>query len=131
MLWSIAYSRILDSHLAILSTKGWLEAPSNSSYHMYSGITGFSSKDQTLTSLTDEDEERGNEGEEINALSAGVEPFDLDEEDERSGNEGEEIDINIYPGGQADLYRRWIRLQVDRWQATQKIQQPSPVHQPL
>jgi hypothetical protein len=48
----------------------------------------------------------------------GVEPSDLAEEDERSGHEG---DTKINPGGQADLYQRWICLQVDRWQATQKI----------
>jgi hypothetical protein len=122
LLWSIAYSRILDNHLAILSANGWLGAPSNPSYPIYSSFTIFSSaKDQTLTLLTDEDEECGNKGEEIKALSAGVEPSDLAEEDKRSGHEEEEIDTNINPGGQADLYQWWIHLQVDRWQATQKI----------
>jgi len=134
LLWSTAYSRILDNHLAILSANGWLGAPSNPSYPTYSGFTTFSyAKEQTLTLFTDEDEEHWNEGEEIKALSAGVEPSDPAEKDEGSGHEGEEIDTDIEPGGQADLYRRWIRLQVDRWQATHKIttilaRSPTPVN---
>jgi hypothetical protein len=125
---------MLDNHLAILSANGWLRAPSNPSYTIYSNFTTFSSaKDQTLTLLTDEDEERGNEGEEIKALSAGVEPSDLAEEDERSSHEREEIDTNINLGGQADLYQWYICLQVDRWQATRKIttilaHSPTPVN---
>ena len=122
LLWSIAYSWILDNYLAILSTNGWLRVPSNLSYPIYSGFTTFSyTKDQTLTMFTDEDEECRNEEEEIKALSAGGEPFDLAEEDEGGGYEGEGINTDIMPDGQADLYWRWIRLQVYRWQATRKI----------
>jgi hypothetical protein len=89
LLWSIVYSQILDNHLAILSANGWLGAPSNPSYPTYSGFTTFSyAKEQTLTLFTDEDEEHWNEGEEIKALSAGVEPSDPAEKDEGSGHEG-------------------------------------------
>lgn len=79
--------------------------PSNLSYPIYSGFTTFSyTKDQTLTMFTDEDEECRNEEEEIKALSAGGEPFDLAEEDEGGGYEGEGINTDIMPDGQADLY---------------------------
>ena len=54
--------------------------------------------------FTDEDEECRNEEEEIKALSAGGEPFDLAEEDEGGGYEGEGINTDIMPDGQADLY---------------------------
>jgi len=160
LLWSIAYSRILENHLEILRQNGWLAAPINMEYRAYSGFTNFEySKEQTITTV-DNDEQGGNEGQEINALSAGSQLSDLAEEDEEGnggwtstsstggnpvglagedgegGHEGEEIDAlrkDHMPFGLADVYHRWIRLQVDHWQATRKIisklaRSPAPVN---
>jgi hypothetical protein len=160
LLWSIAYSRILENHLKILGQNGWLAAPINREYDTYSGFTSFTyAKDQTIPTA-DDDEQGGNEGQEINALSAGSQlsdlagedregnggwtsasstggnPVGLAGEDGAGGHEGEEIDAlrkDHTLSGLADVYHRWIRLQVDRWQATRKIisklaRSPAPIN---
>ena len=115
LLWSIAYSRILENHLEILHQNGWLAAPTNRSYPIYSCFTTFErTKDQVIT--TTDDEQGGNEGQEINALSADGQLSDLAEEDGEGGEEGEDTPVSL-----AEVYHWWIRLQVDRWQATRKI----------
>jgi hypothetical protein len=135
LLWSIAYSRILANHLEILRQNGWLAAPINMEYRTYSGFTKFEySKEQIIP--TADDEQGGNEGQEISSLSAGSQLSDLAGEDEQGGPEGEEIDAlrkDHTLSGLADVYHRWIRLQVDRWQATRKIisklaRSPAPVN---
>jgi hypothetical protein len=157
LLWSIAYSRILENHLEILRENGWLAAPTIRDYPTYSGFTTFErSKDQDTTTAND-NEQGGNEGQEINTLFAGCQLSDLAEEDEEGdggrtgvsstggnpvglagedGEGGHEINAlckDRTPVGLADVYHRWIRLQVDRWQATRKIisklvRSPAPVN---
>jgi len=158
LLWSIAYSRILENHLEILRKNGWLAAPTYKDYPTYFDFTTFErSKDQVITTA-DDDEQGGNEGQEIDALSAACQLSDLAEEDEdgnggrtsassaggntadlagedeEGGHEGEikALCKDHTPVGLADVYHRWIRLQVDRWQATRKIisrlaRSPAPV----
>jgi hypothetical protein len=126
--------------LEILWKNGWLVAPINIEYHTYSDFTNFECTKEQVITTADDDERGGNEGQEINTLSASSHESDPAEEDEEGdgegGHEGEEINAlckDHTPVGLADVYRRWIRLQVDRWQATRKIvsrlaRSPAPVN---
>ena len=196
LLWSIAYSRILENHLEILRQNGWLAAPVNRDFSFYSDFTHFegNKKQEIFTAdeggnkweavnalsasglargdeggsstsdnsaglagedvekqdiiTAEEDEEGGNKWGAVNALSASAlvegdeegsstsdNPAGLPGEDVEGGHEGEEINA-LYAGempvGLADVYHRWIRLQVDRWHAIRKItssltRSPAPI----
>ncbi len=198
LLWSIAYSRILENHLETLRQNGWLEAPVNRDFSIYCDFTHFNFKGNNKQEIftadeggnkweavdalsasglargdeggsstgdnsaglagedvktqeiftADEDEEGGNKWEAVNTLfPSGLVGGDEEEsstsdnlagladEDVEGGNEEEEINA-LYaeevPVGLADVYHRWIRLQVDRWHAIRKItssltRSPTPI----
>jgi hypothetical protein len=196
LLWSIAYSRILENHLELLRKNGRLEVPVNRDFSHYRNFTHFEreKKQEIFTAdkggneweavnassasglargdeggsstsdnsaglagedvktqeifTADEDEDGGNKWEAVNALFAsglvegdeeGSSTSDnlagLADEDVEGGNEGEEINA-LYaeevPVGLANVYHRWIRLQVDRWHAIRKItssltRSPTPI----
>ena len=67
LLWSIAYSRILENHLELLHKNGWLQAPVNRDFFLYRGFTDFErkKKQEIFTAA-----EGGNKWEAVNALSA-------------------------------------------------------------
>jgi hypothetical protein len=120
LLWSIAYSRILENHLGILRLKGWLEAPVNRDFSSYHDFTHFEKKDNQEIFTADASSASGLVGGDEEGSSTSDNMAGLADEDVEDGHEGEEISAlyaDEIPVGLADVYRRWIRLQVDRWHA--------------
>jgi hypothetical protein len=138
LLWSIVYSHILENHLDILHQNRWLTLPINWGFSVYCDFTTFKhNKNGQEIFTASEEEESWHEGEVVNRLSAsglarGDEggSFTSDNlveiacEDVEGGREGEEVCILFADKklvGLANIYLRWIHLQVDCWQVTHKL----------
>jgi hypothetical protein len=134
LLWSIAYSRALENHLETLRHNGWLALPVNGKLSDYRDFTKFTGLKKQEIITADKDKEDGDGGDEWGS-SMSDNPAGIAGEDGEGVQEGEEIRA-LYadkkPVGLADIYHRWIRLQVDRWHAARKItsslvRSPNPV----
>jgi hypothetical protein len=112
LLWYIAYSRILQDHLKVLASKQWLTRPENSTDNLstYNQFTTFKqTRDKTISIASS-----GNSQDEDGAGS--------DDEGGTAGDaENDEARVLLEKLSLAEVYKAWIRLQVDRLQAVRKI----------
>jgi hypothetical protein len=119
LLWLIAYSRILEDHLKILHRNRWLALPVNTvdQLALFFQFTTFEHiQEQVVVQPTGEDDggadEAGGDG------GGGVEDGkNEDEEFMTIANNAIQSDCTNL----AQTFLAWIRLQVDRWQASRKI----------
>jgi hypothetical protein len=119
LLWLIAYSRILEDHLKILHQNRWLALPVNTvdQLALFFKFTTFERiKEQVVVQPTGEDDGGVNEA----GGDGGGDVKDGKNEDEEFmtiANNPIQSDCTDH----AQTFLAWICLQVDRWQASQKI----------
>lgn len=112
LLWSIAYSQILQDHLKVLVSKGWLARPENLRDNLmkYNQFTTLKcGKDRTISFASS-----GNSQDEDDAGNN-------DEGNTAGEAENDETKTILEDANMVEVFKAWIRLQVDRLQAVRKI----------